>query len=151
MTPEESRPISVSSVFCNIFEQILLNRMDFLKASNSNQFGYRRKTSCKHAFFTDNETIQYFKKGKSDIFVVSLDASKAFDKLWRAGLFKMMLGKAEPIYWRILYNYYSDSKMIVKIKDKTSNAIRTTEGVKQGGVLSPYLFIYITSYKKYWT
>ena len=142
MTPEESRPISVSSVFCNIFEQILLNRMEFLKSSSSNQFGYKKKTSCKHAFFTVNETIHYFRKGKSDIFAASLDASKAFDKLWRAGLFEMMIEKAEPVYWRILYRYYCESKIIVKIMDKTSKALPTTEGVKQGGILSSYLFTF---------
>jgi len=32
--------------------------------------------------------------------------------------------------------------MIVKIKGKTLSLIRTTESVKQGVVLSPYLFIF---------
>jgi hypothetical protein len=32
--------------------------------------------------------------------------------------------------------------MIVKIKGKTLSLIRTTDGVKQGVVLSPYLFIF---------
>ena len=34
-----------------------------------------------------NEVINYYQRGRSPSFVVSLDATKAFDKLWRAGLF----------------------------------------------------------------
>jgi hypothetical protein len=69
----------------------------------------------------------------------SLDASKAFDKLWRAGLFFKMIGKLDPPLWRILYNYYSISKIIVRFNNEKSGVIKISEGVKQGGILSPFL------------
>jgi hypothetical protein len=72
--------------------------------------------------------------------IISLDASKAFDKLWRAGLFFKMIGKLDPPLWRILYNYYSISKIIVRFNNEKSGVIKISEGVKQGGILSPFLF-----------
>ena len=71
---------------------------------------------------------------------VSLDSTKAFDKLWRSGLFYKLINKIDPTLWRAIYSYYKESKIIVKINNKTSKVYRTTEGCKQGGILSPHLF-----------
>ena len=71
---------------------------------------------------------------------VSLDAAKAFDKLWRVGLFYKLIDCTDPIIWRILFNYYFDSFIIVCVDGLLSNPFRTSEGVKQGGILSPFLF-----------
>ena len=59
----------------------MLKKMNFTKKIHINQFGYRKKTSCKSAYFVVNETINYYRRKNSNIFLVSLDASKAFDKL----------------------------------------------------------------------
>ena len=72
--------------------------------------------------------------------IVSLDASKAFDKLWRDGLFFKLKDSCSPMIWRILYCYYKNSKIIVSMDNQRGQVICTTEGVKQGGVLSPFLF-----------
>ena len=42
--------------------------------------------------------------------------------------------------WRILFKYYSLSKIKIKYEDQISDLINTSEGVKQGGILSPHLF-----------
>lgn len=39
-------------------------------------------------------------------------------------------------------NYYNVSEIIVKQDNRNSDIINITEGVKQGGVLSPYLFYF---------
>ena len=72
--------------------------------------------------------------------LASLDATKAFDKLWRSGLFYKLKDKVSPSIWRIIVSYYKHSKIIVKIGSEKSGVYNTTEGVKQGGFLSPYLF-----------
>jgi len=40
-------------------------------------FGYKRATSCKSAYYVVNETISYYKSGRSNCHVISLDAAKA--------------------------------------------------------------------------
>ena len=50
--PSNFRPISVSTVFANVFELLLLdNGAQNLKNMNNNQFGYQKNLSCKHAYF----------------------------------------------------------------------------------------------------
>ncbi len=44
------RPISVSIPLCTLFELLLKQRMPFLEDQHSNQFGYKRATSCKLAY-----------------------------------------------------------------------------------------------------
>jgi len=140
-TPGDFRPISVSSVFANIFERLLLSKMDrVVTGISNNQFGYRHRTSCKHAYFAVNETIAFYRKGGSKVHVVSLDASKAFDKLWRDGLFFKLKDIIPSVVWRALYVYYSKSQIVVSYNNKRTSTIRTEEGVKQGGILSPFLF-----------
>ena len=118
----------------------MLKRMNFTKKIHINQFGYRKKTSCKSAYFVVNETCNYYRHKNSNIFLVSLDASKAFDKLWRHGLFYKLIDEIEDSIWRILFRYYQLSKVCVMFNNEKSIEFLITEGVKQGGVLSPYLF-----------
>ena len=50
-------------------------------------FGFKEKTSCNHALFTLKATILYYTENKTGIKIASLDAEKAFDKVWRDALF----------------------------------------------------------------
>ncbi|CAF1123171.1 unnamed protein product, partial [Brachionus calyciflorus] len=91
--PSDYRPISVSSTLSIIFEMILLLKMECFKEIHPNQFGYKKNSSCKQAHFIVNETINYYRQNGSKIHLISLDATKAFDKLWRDGLFYKLIGK----------------------------------------------------------
>ena len=44
--------------------------------------------------------------------------------------------------WRAIVNYHKFSKAMVKINNQMSDEFILKEGVKQGGILSPYLFNY---------
>jgi hypothetical protein len=138
--PADYRPISVSTSFANVFETLLLNNIDIMSMISKNQFGYKHRCSCKHAYFTVNETIEYYRTNGSQVYLASLDAQKAFDKLWRIGLFHKLNGKIPDILWRIIFDYYSKSSIMVRLNNIKSDLFQTTGGVKQGGILSPYLF-----------
>ena len=138
--PSDYRPISISTVLSTILESLILKSLPWVDNLSHNQFGYKSKTSCKSAFFVVNETAQYYCSGKSNVHVVSLDAAKAFDKMWRQGLFYKLINNLEPAIWRLLFNYYNSSYIIVRSEGKKSDKFKTSEGVKQGGILSPFLF-----------
>jgi hypothetical protein len=87
-----------------------------------------------------NETLNHYKCGGSNCHIVSLDAAKAFDKLWRDGLFFKLIPWTEAVVWRLLYHYYAMSYVAVDVDGCRSDVFKISEGVKQGGVLSSALF-----------
>ena len=70
-----------------------------------------------------------------------LDASKAFDKINHWVLFKKLLNRGVPIYLvKVLCYWYQHQSMYVKWGSTLSSKFQVTNGVRQGGVLSPLLF-----------
>ena len=75
-----------------------------------------------------------------------LDASKAFDRVNHSVLFeKLFKGNLPPCIVRTLLTWwYSCQKVTVKWNTCYSSKFPVTNGVRQGGILSPTLFtIYI--------
>ena len=74
-----------------------------------------------------------------------MDASKAFDKIHYGKLFNVLLEKGIPFcIIRILLDAYTRQQARVLWNTCTSDYFAISNGVKQGGVLSPVLFsIYI--------
>ncbi len=62
------------------------------------------------------------------------------DKLWRDGLFYKLMPRTEAGVWRILHQYYDESFAVVNVEGFRSSAFKIDEGVKQGGILSSFLF-----------
>ena len=58
---------------------------------------------------------QYMVSCGSPCYIINLDMKKAFDKLWRDGLFYKLIDKIDNIYWRAIVNYYANSSGKVKI------------------------------------
>ena len=72
---------------------------------------------------------------------MSLDASKAFDKVLHAGLFIKLLNRGASVTLvKLLKYWYSHLQCAVLLKYVLGDTFNVTCGVKQGGVLSPYLF-----------
>ncbi|CAF1109869.1 unnamed protein product [Brachionus calyciflorus] len=80
-SPTDYRPISVSSTLESILESILLSEMECLKNIHKHQFGSKKKLSSKHAYYLVNETWNHYRQNGSNVYILSLDACKAFDKL----------------------------------------------------------------------
>ena len=70
----------------------------------------------------------------------SLNAEKAFDKVWRAGLFHNLKEKNIDLdTLKILKNYYDVSQGMIKLNENIPNRLNINCGLKQGGILSPFL------------
>jgi hypothetical protein len=88
-----------------------------------------------------NETISYYNFNKTNVHLLLLDASKAFDRVKYCKLFQELLNRnVLPVILILLSVMYINKKLQVKWKSKTCEGFSVLNGVKQAGVLSPILF-----------
>ena len=104
--------------------------------------GYR---TTDHIFTIKTLINKYLKQSKKKIYACFVDFSKAFDTVWRHGMFKklLQLGIGGNFY-KVIKHMYMHSKFVVKKDNLISNEKNSTQGVRQGDGLSPVLFnIYV--------
>lgn len=105
------------------------------------QFGYKRGHSTTSCSFVAMEAVNHYVQRGANVYSVLLDASKAFDRVQYVRLFKLLLKKhACPLLARFMLLSYITQKLCVKWDGVLSEKFSATNGVKQGGVLSPVLF-----------
>ena len=87
------------------------------------------------------EYIEYYKNRNTSVFVTMLDASKAFDRVNFLLLFQKLLSRNVPLFIiRILAMWYTHQKMCIRWSNAISPSFTVSNGVKQGGNISPILF-----------
>ena len=135
------RPIAITSVLSKIFEAIILDRYYDNLHTEHNQFGFKDGHSTDLCIFSLKHVIDYYSSMNSPIYICYLDASKAFDRLNFWTLAEKLLDRQfPPIIVRLLLFWYTSQKFFVKWGSTLSEAFGASNGVRQGGVLSPYLF-----------
>jgi hypothetical protein len=88
------------------------------------------------------EAVLYNIENGSKVYCCFLDSKKAFDTVWISGLFykRYNLG-IQGKTWRLLWNWYNKLTSRVLIDGVPSAEFPVLQGVRQGGVLSPWLFM----------
>jgi hypothetical protein len=137
------RPIALTTIISKIFECIILQRCEVIISDN--QFGFKKQHSTDLCLYAFKETVSYYVEHGSPVFACFLDASKAFDRVNHWTLFKKLLEIKIPVYIvHTLVNWYGKQLYYVRWGSVISSAFHVTNGVRQGGILSPMLFnIYI--------
>ena len=135
------RPIALTSIVSKILERIILRKTVRFLNTCDNQFGFKPGHSTDLCIFAFKETVQYFLSHETPVFTCFLDASKAFDKINHKTLFLKLYERGFPLLLlRILMYWYAHQQMSVRWGRETSFSFSVTNGVRQGGVLSPVLF-----------
>jgi hypothetical protein len=150
--PSDYRGISLTSCLGKLFCAILNTRLvTYLEENNiytPHQIAFRKKFRTSDHIFVLHTLINKYtsakfrgSKGPKNLYVCFVDLKKAFDTVWRGGLFHKLLenGIGGKLY-NIITNMYSKSKASVKLSGGITEYFETTIGVKQGCVISPTLF-----------
>ena len=105
------------------------------------EFGFKPDHATTQCTFVVKETIQYYLNGGSQVYTMLLDASQAFDRVNYVTLFNILLKRGLcPLVCRLLAMIYTCQSARIKWGETFSKEFSITNGVKQGGVLSPVLF-----------
>ena len=135
------RPIALTSILSKIFEILILTRYQSMLTTTDNQFGFKQKHSTELCAYTLKQVIEYYKTNSSPIYLCFLDASKAFDRVNHEILFEKLRKRKIPhMIVRILQIWYSSQTFSVQWGHVSSIAFKVSNGVRQGGILSPVLF-----------
>lgn len=142
---ENYRPIALASILSKVLEIIILNRIDKYLITCDNQFGFKKGHGTDQCIYVLKDIIKLYRSLNTCISVCFLDASKAFDRVNHHYLFQKLNNRGIPGYiLRILVYWYENQKMMVRWGNLTSAAFGVSNGVRQGGILSPHLFnIYV--------
>ena len=135
------RSIAISSIVGKILDNIVLLKHGDALQTTELQFGFKPNHSTTQCTFVLNEVIEYYRNGNTPVYVALLDASRAFDRVDFVKLFSLLCKRNMcPATAKFLLSMYIGQSMIVKWGQKQSTSFSCSNGVKQGGVLSPILF-----------
>ena len=135
------RPIALTCVSSKILELLILDKYGSYMQSNDNQFGFKQNHATDHSVFIFKEVVDYYTQNSSPVYVCFLDASKAFDRVNHWFLFDKLMKKNVPKFvLRLMTTWYSTQKFYVRWGTSLSDSFTVSNGVRQGGILSPILF-----------
>ena len=122
-------------------------RLEEYLLTTDNQFAYKKGHSTYMCVFILKEMIRFYRKHRTPVYVCFLDASKAFYCVNHWKLFSVMIEHKCPAFIiRLLMFWYRNQKLCIKWDSVLSDTFSVTNGIKQGGILSPKLFnIYVNT------
>ena len=139
------RSIALGSIIGKVLDIIVMVKNASVMHSQDMQFGFKSGNSTTQCTFVMQEIIDYYSRNGSSVYLIMLDASRAFDRVNYVKLFKLLIQCGMcPMYCRLLALMYTHQTLRVQWNGIFSDTFGVLNGVKQGGVLSPILFcIYI--------
>ncbi len=139
------RPIALVTAVSKVLEIVILNRIECYIDTGCNQFGFKKKHATDICIYSLKNTIRYYKEHNSPVFTCFLDASRAFDRVNYWCLFSKLLKRNVPVLIvRLICFWYNTQQFCVKWDNATSKYFNTTNGVRQGGILSPKFFFIVS-------
>ena len=144
--PGNFRGISLMSSVGKVFCSVLNNRLtDFLTGRGvpgHAQIGFKKGARTSDHILTLKSIInKYINTKRGKVFVAFVDFEKAFDSVWRQGLYyKLLKHDIRGYFFNIIEDMYENYQFSLTLGEGVTDKIDTNTGVKQGCVISPTLF-----------
>jgi ribonuclease HI len=140
------RPIAMTSPLGKTFERMIANRLSRWLEDNkkltSCQAGFRKRhRTTDHAVSLAERITSGFQR-KENTGAVFFDMQAAYDTVWHVGLlYKMTMLGIRGNMLRTIHSFLSDRRITTRLANHKSTAIPVADGLPQGAVLSPLLFL----------
>ena len=135
------RAFAVSSLLGKLFDIILLKEQCTSLSNDVLQFRFKPHSSTTICTSLLCNTIEYCNEHGSDCYLLLLDASKAFDRVEYVKLFRTLRDRNMcPVVLTLTMNMYINQSIQVKWNSIVSSNCYLSNGVKQGGCISPTFF-----------
>ena len=145
-TAKNYRPVSFLSVVRKVFEKLVNNRIvDHLEKCglfSDFHYGFRssRSTADLLTVMSDRIARAFNRSGATR--TVALDISKAFDRVWHAGLLhKLKFYGISGQIFDLISSFLSNRRLWVVLYGKSSQEYPVNAGFPQGSILGPTLFL----------
>jgi exonuclease III len=142
--PNNYRGITVTSAVGKLYGRVLLGRIQGWCEGwlGEEQAGFRAKRGCEEQRVILAEAVSKANRLKEPLFLAFIDFRKAYDYVWRQGLWWKLIKKGvDPKILRVLMELYQENPTQVGVGGWKTKVFNILAGLKQGCVLSPTLFI----------
>ena len=137
------RSIAISSLILKLLDWIIILLFGSAIRLHDLQFAYQPGISGNMCTYAVLETIDYFLRHGSEVFMCTMDMTKAFDMTVHSILFsKMLKAGINAIFLRLLIFIYSEQFANVRWNGEISSVFTMHNGVRQGAVLSALAYCF---------
>ena len=137
------RSIAISSLLLKLLDWIIILLFGDKLGLHDLQFAYQPGISGNMCTFAVLETVDYFLRNGSEVFLCTMDMTKAFDMTKHSLLFsKILQAGLSAIFVRLLIFVYVEQFANVRWNGQVSTFFSMHNGVRQGAILSAIAYCF---------